>query len=100
MELWDADALDVLGPAFIEFNAEGLGGFQFIAVRGSMDVRFEDQDGRPRAEFSWDGDDDGDPTTGRGWATLAEDGSLVGRVFFHMGDDASFRAVARDDREQ
>jgi hypothetical protein len=31
--------------------------------------------------------------SGRGWATLALDGTLSGRLFFHMGDDSSFRAT-------
>lgn len=97
MHLWDSDALDLLGPAFIEFDTEDRGEFQFVAVRGFMDVRFGEHEGRPRAEFSWEGDDDGDPRNGRGWATLADDGSLVGRVFFHMGDDASFRATTMDE---
>lgn len=96
MQLWDADALDLLGPAFLEFSSEGHGEFQFVAVHGFMDVRFEEHDGRPRAEFSWEGDDEGDQRSGRGWAALAEDGSLVGCVFFHMGDDASFSAVTVD----
>ncbi|MEV6341937.1 hypothetical protein [Actinoplanes sp. NPDC051851] len=31
--------------------------------------------------------------TGRGWAALAEDGTLDGRIFFHLGDDSGFHAV-------
>ena len=98
MELWDADVLDLLGPAFIEFDADGQGSFRFVAVCGSMDVRFEDHEGTPRVDFSWEGEDDGEPRSGRGWATLTDDGSLVGRLFFHMGDDASFRAEPMKDR--
>lgn len=35
MELWDRETMDLLGPAFIEFGAEG-GSFRFIAVDGQM----------------------------------------------------------------
>jgi len=45
----------------------------------------------PIAEFSWEGDDDGNPTSGRGWARL--DGQrLVGRLFIPQGDEAEFVA--------
>jgi hypothetical protein len=30
---------------------------------------------------------------GRGWAVLEEDGSLRGRIFFHLGDDSGFTAA-------
>ena len=92
MDLWDADAIDLLGPAFIEFNGR-RGSFRFIAVECSMDVRSLAERTERDAEFSFDGFDDGDPTTGRGWASLAEDGSLTGRIYFHMGDASGFRAV-------
>jgi hypothetical protein len=29
----------------------------------------------------------------RGWAVLADDGSLQGLLYFHLGDDSGFRAV-------
>jgi hypothetical protein len=44
-------------------------------------------------EFSWEGNDESDPASGRGWAVLEEDGSLSGRIFFHLGDDSGFTAV-------
>src|SRR5260370_39796794 len=31
--------------------------------------------------------------SGRGWAVLEEDGSLRGRIFFHLGGDSRFTAV-------
>ncbi len=38
MELWDQDAIDLLGPAFIEIG-DNDGTFRFIAVDGWMDIR-------------------------------------------------------------
>ena len=93
MELWDEEAVDSMGPALIEFGRDQTGRFRFIAVEGWMDCRHEQRDGRPYVEFSWEGHDDSDPAHGRGWVTVANDGSLQGRIYFHMGDDSGFRAV-------
>ncbi len=32
MEVWDDNDLDLLGPANITFDDDGLGSFQFVAV--------------------------------------------------------------------
>src|SRR5260221_14041423 len=40
MELWNRDAIDLLGPAAVLFDDEALGEFRFIAVRGWMDCRW------------------------------------------------------------
>jgi hypothetical protein len=92
MELWDQDAIDVLGPRFIEIGPLNHGSFRFIAVEGWMDLRRVERNGLPGIEFSWDGNDEGDPASGRGWAVLSDDGSLSGRIFFHGGDDSAVRA--------
>ena len=44
-ELWDSDALNLVAPAFIEFEQDGLGSFGFIAVQGQMDCREAERDG-------------------------------------------------------
>src|SRR5437879_3493359 len=75
MDLWDRDALDLVAPAFIEFQ-DGSGSFGFIAVRGWMNCREVEIDGRTGVEFTWDGADEGDQVSGRGWALLEDDGSL------------------------
>jgi len=92
MELWDADAFDLMGPAHIEFGPEGAGRLQFIAVQADLDCRLSERDGLPLVEFSWEGDDDGEHTCGRGWATLIESDHLDGRIYIHHGDDSSFAA--------
>jgi hypothetical protein len=69
MELWDEGAIDLVGPAFIELR-DDQGSFRFIAVEGWMDVRDVERDGRPGIEFSWEGNDEMDRASGRGWATL------------------------------
>lgn len=91
-ELWDREALDLLAPAFIRFEDDRMGGFQFIAVRGGLDCRFSERGGLPAVEFSWEGDDEGDSRSGRGWAIL-RDGTLEGRLYIHGGDDSWFVAA-------
>jgi hypothetical protein len=92
MDLWDQEAIDLLGPAFIELKGEG-GQFRVIAVDGWMDCRHGQRNGRPSVDFTWDGNDECDPASGRGWVTLRKDGSLTGHIYFHQGDDAGFKAM-------
>lgn len=93
MELWDVDAIDLVEPGFIEFDPDRSGQFGFIVVRGWMDCRDTTRDGKSCVEFTWEGSDEGDQVSGRGWAVLADDGTLDGRIFFHRGDDSGFHAV-------
>jgi len=78
-------------PEHFTFKKDGSGHFQFGLVRGDMDCHAEAVDGRERAEFSWEGQDELDPASGRGWVVI-ENGELHGRIFFHYGDDSTFRA--------
>ena len=92
MDNWDPDAVDLVQPGFIEFDDDGLGGLSFIVVTGELDCRDADRDGRPGVEFSWQGSDEGDDVSGRGWAALNPGGTLEGHIYFHLGDDSAFRA--------
>jgi len=96
MDLWDRDALDLVQPAFIEFGRDRSGSFGFIAVEGWLDCHEAQIDGKPGIEFSWQGYDDGDQVSGRGWTVLGEDRFLRGRIFFHQGDDSGFRAARQE----
>jgi hypothetical protein len=93
MDLWDRDAIDLVGAAFIEINTDRTGRFCFIAVDGYLDCRDAEDRDRPAVEFTWEGNDECDPASGRGWAQLESDGTLRGHIFFHLGDDSGFRAV-------
>jgi hypothetical protein len=92
MDNWDQEAIDLVQPGFIEFDEDGLGGLRFIAVTGELDCRDADRDDKPGVEFSWQGFDEGDDVSGRGWAALNPDGTLEGHIYFHLGDDSAFRA--------
>jgi hypothetical protein len=91
MELWTADDLDLLGPAHLTLERDGLGRMSFVAIEAGLDYRVGQRDGGPAVEFSFEGSDEGDRISGRGWAILA-DGELQGRIFIHQGDDSAFTA--------
>ena len=93
MDQWDRNAIDLLGPALIQIGADGAGSFRFIAVEADFDGRHVERDGNPAVEFSWVGTDDNDDASGRGWALLEADGSLIGHIYLHRGDESSFRAT-------
>ncbi len=96
MDLWNREAIDLVGPAFIRFNADGTGNFRFIAVDGYLDCRDAKRREPPRVDFTWEGEDEGDHASGRGWAQLETDGSLRGHISFHAGDDSGFRAILEE----
>lgn len=91
MEVWDKDAIDLLGPAHFTFEENALGNFRFIAVEGDVDCRFGKKDGKPLVAFSWNGADENDPACGRGWA-IVDGEKISGRIFIHRGDDSAFTA--------
>src|SRR5262245_35086651 len=95
MEVWDREYLDLVVPAFIEFDGKQMGQFQFGTVRGWLDCRFEERGGAEVVEFSWEGENDNDPGCGRGWAGVRKD-RLEGRLYIHGGDDSGFVASRAD----
>ena len=91
MELWEPEDLDLLGPAQIALERGGRGRMNFIAVDLLLDYQLARRDNRDGVEFTFDGFDEGDRVSGRGWAVL--DGQqLRGRIHFHQGDDSGFMA--------
>ena len=77
----------------LAFEKHGGGSLRFVAVEGQLDWHTSTQGQGDRVEFTWEGDDEGDRVSGRGWAQVDEDGSLRGHIYFHLGDDSGFRAV-------
>jgi hypothetical protein len=95
MELWNRDAIDLVGPGFIEFFDDGTGRFAFIVVSAHLHCHDVGED-PSRLEFTWEGFDEGDAVSGRCWAELDADRSLRGHIYFHDGDDSGFRAVREE----
>lgn len=94
MEAWDQDYIDAEIPGFISFDQRGMGEFHFGYVHGYMDCHYTKRDGNEAVEFSWEGNDEMDPASGRGFATI-KDGNLVGHLFFHEGDNSEFKALRK-----
>ncbi len=90
MDLWDNGVLDLVEEAHLSFEGETGGEIAFVALKGFLDVRYGARDGAACAEFSWEGHDDNDPASGRGWVTIGTAGRLVGHIFIHQGDDSGF----------
>jgi hypothetical protein len=95
MDIWDD--LDLVVPAFIEFDRRNGGEFQFLAVSGGIDYRVSTEHDTTVIEWSWLGDDDGQETGGRGWA-LREGDKLVGHFYIHGADDSAFVATPQAPR--
>jgi hypothetical protein len=89
MDLWDTETIDLVEPAFLEIEGEE-GEMRFIAVQAWLDIRYDARAGGPVAEFSWEGVDEGDQRSGRGWVAMGTAGRLIGHLYFHMGDDSDF----------
>ena len=90
MDVWDNDVLDLAEEAHLTFQGASDGEIAFVAVKGFLDVRYGSRHGAACAEFSWQGEDDGDEVCGRGWVRLETAGHLVGHVFIHQADDSGF----------
>ena len=89
MEQWDQDFVDMVSPGQITFTRGGRGEFHFGAVDVTLDWRVNDAGSR--VEFSFEGFDEGDEVSGRGWARV--DGrEMKGWFAFHQGDESGFTA--------
>ena len=99
-ELWDQEALDTVQPAFIRFDEECVGSIGMIVIQAGLDCRYSEREGKPLVEFTFEGDDDGHPCTGRGWAALEPDQKLRGRLYIHLGDDSEFVAERDADKRE
>lgn len=91
MTEWDNEFIDAEVQGYIDFAKDGLGNFQFGYVRCDIDWREAERDGALAVEFSFEGMDEMDPCSGRGWAALNE-GKLDGKILFHRGDESGFVA--------
>lgn len=98
MDAFDDRALNLVEPASISFAKSGQGLVSFCAVSGTLDCRYAERDGLPLVEFSWEGFDESDPVSGRGWAVREDDGFLSGHIYRHGSDDSSFVAELRTRR--
>jgi hypothetical protein len=88
MSDYEDDYPDMMEPAYILFGEAGSGEFAFGCVTGQI---WGAGDG-DAIEFSWNGNDEMDEAQGDGWVERQPDGSLIGEIHFHRGDEVAFTA--------
>jgi hypothetical protein len=91
MSEWDQDFVDLVLPGHITIKENSIGQFQFGAVEAGIDWRIEMIGEEERLAFSFEGSDEGDIVSGRGWAEV-NGGKMNGWFCFHLGDDSTFKA--------
>jgi hypothetical protein len=94
MKTWSQNYVDEEVEGFFRFDPDKTGKFWFYCVKGEIDYREVERDGKPAVEFSWEGLDGEVPASGRGWAVIDGD-QIEGEVFMHFGLDSAFRAVRK-----
>ena len=91
MESWDADYINLVDPGYLTVDPEGSGSMQFGALNVDLDWRVADIKSGKKLQFTFEGFDEGDPVSGRGWATISGP-EMTGRIYFHDGDESGFKA--------
>jgi hypothetical protein len=90
-EAWDREALETVGAAHLTLGRDGLGELQLLTIQADVDYRPSRREDQSAVEFSWEGVEENDRVSGRGWARL-DRGELRGHLFIHRGDDSAFLA--------
>ena len=85
---YTSDFPDMVEPAYILFDGKGGGEFAFGCVTGAIRGAGDTD----AVEFDCTGSDEMDEASGDGWAELQPDGSIIGQICFHGGDEADFTA--------
>lgn len=88
MAMWDKAFLDMMAPAHIVFDDQDGGTFAFGCINATMNCTLTDTD----ADFTFEGSDEMETTSGEGWAELQPDGTIKGEITFQNGDESSFIA--------
>jgi hypothetical protein len=65
---------------------------QFGVVEAALDCRIEEIGRIERLEFTFQGIDEEEAISGRGWLTVSGD-EITGRICFHRGEDSGFTAT-------
>jgi hypothetical protein len=86
-DMWDADYLDMEGPAHIRFD-----GHESELAFGCVNVSLDCSYARSSIHFNFEGFDEMTEVSGDGHATLEDDGTVTVEISFFKGDEASFKA--------
>jgi len=88
-DLWDRNHLDLVQPAAITIGADGHGEIAFGALQAGLDIEY----GISVVFFTWEGFEEMDEMRGSGSAELQDDGSIEIEFAYHLGDEATLKAV-------
>jgi hypothetical protein len=88
-DLWERGYLDLVKPASMTIREDGHGEISFGALQAGLDVEY----GTNIIFFTWDGFDDMDEVRGTGSAELQDDGTVEIEFAYHLGDEATLKAV-------
>ena len=91
---WSADYLDMIKEAEIKVTTRGTGHIRFGAFEAQIDAMKDEWNPEEVMQFSFVGEDEDDSVTGRGSAKIV-DGEMLGRIVFHYGMKATFKAVKK-----
>ncbi len=87
------EGIDLVGPAEVVFDKDGLGSIRIMSTQADLDCRFVDRAGEVFAEFTWVGYRGCATVSGRGWAHVLKTGGMMGHLYVHRQGDANFTAV-------
>ena len=91
MEQWAQDFVDAEVEGFVRFDEDGSGEFHFGYVHGHLSYQETERNERPAVVFTFEGNDEMDPCSGRGWAVRKGE-RIGGKIVFHGGDESKFKA--------
>jgi hypothetical protein len=89
MAMWDKDFLDMIEPAHISFDAQDSGTLAFGCITATLNCSLTTSD----ADFTFEGQDEMETTSGEGWAELQTDGTIEGEITLQNGDESTFIAT-------
>lgn len=92
MEMWDRNFIDLVERGNFTFKLNDSGSFAFGAVSGNMDCKIANE----QLDFTFEGEDECDSTSGRGYVKLTKEGKLSGQIYFHQGDNSGFTAIRNE----
>jgi hypothetical protein len=91
MSNWDREFIDLVAPGHLTVSVDGIGHLAFGVVEADLDFQMEEVGGTEQIAFSFEGTDEGDEVSGRGWAVV-DSNIMNGWLGFHLGDETAFKA--------
>lgn len=91
MEQWDSEYIDEEEPGYIEFDqGQNTGALHFGLLFAELDYRVHISNDAQIIEFTFAGYSEDDYLSGRGKSEV-RDNIFIGNIYFHFGDESSFR---------